>query len=340
MQIFTKALRVTEDWPACQSVRTMIYDLNLACFGGFHLKGMEGCRHCEPLQGKKRYDQPMHDNHVHTSLCNHAAGSMEAYVQAAVSNGLTTICFLDHLTLQAAGRHNAMAPGELAGYVDDARRLARQYADRICVRVGLEVDFSPRHVDRCIELLDAVDLDVVGSSIHFLDGEDVVSRRSRWARGGIRADKVYSAYLAALESMLDYDYFDVICHLDLPKKYGRRPSARVVSKFADLLTRVRQKDLAVELNTSGWHCPVEEAFPSPELLGHCAALGIPVVLGSDAHLPEHVGRDFDRAGQLLRVAGYREVCGFSHRRRETIALDQSSVEPSSSVGGTAFRIGD
>lgn len=282
----------------------------------------------------------MIDYHVHTSLCNHATGSMEAYVQAAVSNGLTTICFLDHLTLQAAGRHNAMAPEAVAGYVDDARRLGRQYKDRILVRVGLEIDFSPRHVDRCIELLDSVDLDVVGSSIHFLDGEDVVSRRSRWARGQIRADRVYAMYLAALESMLDYDYFDMICHLDLPKKYGQRPSATVVGKFADLLTRVRQKDLVVELNTSGWRCPVEEAFPSPELLGRCAALGIPVALGSDAHAPESVGRDFDRAGQLLQFAGYRELCGFSHRRRETIALDQLFVEPSSSVGGKAYSTGD
>ena len=262
----------------------------------------------------------MIDYHVHTSLCNHATGSMEEYVRAAVGKGLETICFLDHLTFQKAGRDNAMFPREVPMYVNAARRLARQYRDRIQVRVGLEIDFSPRHVDRCIEVVNTFDLDVVGSSIHFLDGEDVVSRHSAWARGDISADVVYPTYLAVLESMLDYDYFDVICHLDLPKKYGNRPSPSVIEGFADLLTLVREKDLAVELNTSGLHCPVKEAFPSPELLGRCAQLGIPVTFGSDAHSPETVGRDFDRGRDLLQTTGYRNLTGFSNRRREIVAL--------------------
>jgi hypothetical protein len=33
-----------------------------------------------------------------------------------------------------------------------------------------------------------------------------------------------------------------------------------------------------------------------------------------------VGRDFNRARDLLKAAGYRHLAGFSHRRREMIAL--------------------
>jgi histidinol-phosphatase (PHP family) len=237
-----------------------------------------------------------------------------------MAKGLTTICFLDHLTFQEAGRHHAMFLREVPMYVNAARRLARQYRDRISVRVGLEVDFSPEHVDRCIEVVNTFDLDVVGSSVHFLDGEDVVTRGSAWGRGEISADEVYPRYLGMLESMLDYDYFDMICHLDLPKKYNQRPSASAGKGFWDLLEKIRQKQRVVELNTSGWHYPVKEAFPSPELLGRCAQLRIPVVTGSDAHTPETVGRDFDRARDLLTVAGYRHLTGFSHRQRERVPL--------------------
>ena len=242
----------------------------------------------------------MIDYHVHTMLCNHATGTMEAYVRAAVAKGLQTICFLDHLTLQEGGRHNAMHPREVPMYVDAARRLARQYRDRISVRVGLEVDFSPRHVDRAMDIVNTVDLDVVGSSIHFLAGQDVVSRRSAWARGELSADAVYAEYLAALESMLDYDYFDVVCHLDLPKKYGVHPPPSTVEGLARLLDKVREKNRVVEINSSGWHCLVQEAFPSPALLDRCSRLGIPVVFGSDAHAPDAVGRDFDRAGTCCK----------------------------------------
>ena len=44
----------------------------------------------------------------------------------------------------------------------------------------------------------------------------------------ISAAEVYPKYLGVLESMLDYDYFNVICHLGLPKKYKKRPSLFVV----------------------------------------------------------------------------------------------------------------
>lgn len=262
----------------------------------------------------------MIDYHVHTSLCNHATGTMEQYVRAAVAKGIATICFLDHLTFQEGGRNNAMLPREVPMYVNAARRLERQYRDQISVRVGLEIDFSPDHVDRCVEIVNTFDLDVVGSSVHFLDGEDVVTRQSAWGRGEISADEVYPKYLGVLESMLDYEYFDVICHLDLPKKYNQRPSPSAVQGFLDVLERIREKDLAVELNTSGFHYPVKEAFPSPELLGRCAQLEIPVVTGSDAHEPETVGRDFDRARELLTAAGYRHLTGFSHRQREFVPL--------------------
>ncbi|WP_319407466.1 histidinol-phosphatase HisJ family protein [uncultured Desulfosarcina sp.] len=262
----------------------------------------------------------MIDYHVHTSLCNHATGTMEQYVRAAVVRGIATICFLDHLTFQEAGRNNAMFPREVPMYVNEARRLERYYREQISVRVGLEIDFSPRHVDRCIEIVNTFDLDVVGSSVHFLEGEDVVTRHSAWARGEISPDEVYPKYIGVLESMLDYDYFDVICHLDLPKKYNQRPSLTAIKGFLGVLEKIREKDLTVELNTSGFHYPVKEAFPSPELLGRCVQLQIPVVVGSDAHTPETVGRDFDRARDLLIEAGYRHLTGFSHRQREAVPL--------------------
>ena len=58
-----------------------------------------------------------------------------------------------------------------------------KYRERIDVRVGLEVDFSPDHVRQCVDVVSTFDLDVVAGSVHFLDGENMVSRRSAWGRG-------------------------------------------------------------------------------------------------------------------------------------------------------------
>jgi histidinol-phosphatase (PHP family) len=49
-------------------------------------------------------------------------------------------------------------------------------------------------------------------------------------------------------------------------------------------------------------------------------LNIPVTLGSDAHLPQETGQDFDQSVALLRECGYRQICRFTQRRRELVDL--------------------
>jgi histidinol-phosphatase (PHP family) len=46
-----------------------------------------------------------------------------------------------------------------------------------------------------------------------------------------------------------------------------------------------------------------------------ASAGVPLVISSDAHEPGHLGRDFDRAKDLARAAGFRETVLFEKRKR-------------------------
>ena len=71
----------------------------------------------------------MIDYHVHTSFCNHAAGTMEQPVRAAGGKGLATICFPDHLTLQEAGRTDRVCP-KYPGMLESM--LDYEYFDVVC----------------------------------------------------------------------------------------------------------------------------------------------------------------------------------------------------------------
>jgi histidinol-phosphatase (PHP family) len=42
---------------------------------------------------------------------------------------------------------------------------------------------------------------------------------------------------------------------------------------------------------------------------------VPITLASDAHAPQNVGRDLDRAIDLARAAGYETVTIFDRRQR-------------------------
>ena len=105
--------------------------------------------------------------------------------------------------------------------------------------------------------------------------------------------------------------FDSLSHPDLVKIFGARVDAFDYTAVADAIA---DSGVAVEVSTAGLRRPVGELYPHPDLLAACRERGVPATTGSDAHVPELVGRDFDRARELLRSAGYETVTVFEQRR--------------------------
>jgi histidinol-phosphatase (PHP family) len=262
----------------------------------------------------------MIDYHVHTPLCNHAEGGMEAYVLKGVELGLKDICFLDHLTLPERKNGQSMRPGEVSLYFQGVQTLKYRYSELINVKAGLEIDFNPVYTDIFKEIVQTFSFDVIGSSLHSPAGRDVVSRSSAWGHGELDTDHIYDLYMTELDKMLDCDYFDVLCHLDLPKKFGRTPSQSVDGRFRAILEKIKDKDLTVEVNTSGCDHIAGEIYPSREIIVQCHDLGIPLTLGSDAHAPERIGMHYDRVLPLLGSTGHKSLSVFTKRRRTEVSI--------------------
>ena len=51
-----------------------------------------------------------------------------------------------------------------------------------------------------------------------------------------------------------------------------------------------------------------------------AEMNIPLTISSDAHKPEDVGRDFERAAELARQAGFTHLASFQEGRMELYPL--------------------
>jgi histidinol-phosphatase (PHP family) len=260
------------------------------------------------------------DYHIHTTLCNHAGKSMEAYIKKAVSKGFQEICFLDHLTLTEEGRRLSMTPEEVPLYFNALQILKWRYMGIINIKAGLEIDFNPLHVDMCRKISESYAFDVIGTSLHFPGGADVVSRRSEWSRGERDSDYIYGIYLESLDKMLDYNYFDIICHLDLVKKFGMSAYRSFESEFDSIIEKIGRKKLTVEVNTSGYTHPAKEAYPSLDIMKKCCKEGVEITVGSDAHDPEGIGQYYDIVLPLIRKAGYRQITVFTKRKRSGLPL--------------------
>jgi histidinol-phosphatase (PHP family) len=260
----------------------------------------------------------MNDYHMHTALSD-GEGDMAAFVTRAATLGLAEIGFTDHLVPREWDADGyGLAGQDVASYARLVRAAAGASAGPR-VLLGVEVDFIPGTEAEMEELLGRAPFDYVIASVHFAGGFpfDMPEYRDdpRWDD----VDALYGVYWETVARAAEWGRADVVGHLDLPKKFGRRPSAAAAAAEDAALAAIRAAGVAIELNTSGLRSVVGEAYPGPSLLSRAAALGIPLTLGSDAHTPGDVGRDFDRALDLARAAGYAATLRLSDRSPEPLS---------------------
>jgi histidinol-phosphatase (PHP family) len=115
--------------------------------------------------------------------------------------------------------------------------------------------------------------------------------------------------------------FDVLAHLDLAKVFGNTASRSVVeSEHEDTADAIAAAGVAIEISTAGLRKAAGELYPAPGLLRALHRRGVPITLGSDGHVPEDLGRDYDRALSAAHGCGYRRISTFRGRERREVPL--------------------
>ena len=255
----------------------------------------------------------MIDYHIHTPFCNHAKGSMIEFIESSIDKGLKEICFLDHLILADNVEVPAMSLDEVELYFLSISELKRRYRKKIVIKSGLEVDFFEDKMDLIKDIIGKFDFDIVGGAVHFVkvDGAllNIASGRALKSRENISHEVIRSKYLEKLERMLDYDFLNMICHLDLIHRF--KPSEKI-GDFVRVLEKIKKKDLVVEINTGGFGHINKVQYPSLEIIELCYKLGIKVTIGSDAHSPIDVGINYVKALAILKSVGYKEIHLFNN----------------------------
>jgi histidinol-phosphatase (PHP family) len=178
------------------------------------------------------------------------------------------------------------------------------------VKLGLEVDYAPGHEDETREILAPYPWDYLLGSVHFIDGLGVDGPPRLLDAVGV--EEAWRRYFDELAKAARSGLFDSLSHPDLVKIFDERVDGWDYDAVVDAIA---ESGVAVEVSTAGLRKPVGELYPHPDFLAACRARDVPVTLGSDAHTPDLVGRDFDRARDLVRAAGYETITVFEQRRR-------------------------
>ena len=94
-----------------------------------------------------------------------------------------------------------------------------------------------------------------------------------------------------------------------------RPDGDLRRYYEPAVEAFAETGVAVELSTAGWRKPVGEQYPAVPFLEMLVDAGCPIALSSDAHVPDQLGFEYERALEVLDGVGVREIAVFERRQR-------------------------
>ncbi|CAH1850650.1 histidinol-phosphatase HisJ [Convivina intestini] len=266
------------------------------------------------------------DGHTHTRYSHH--GSQEAlsdYLDKAIVLGFDEYVVTEHAPLPTrflsafnqpiAARYNsALTKAELPIYKKLVEDAQQQYAQRLLIKKGFEVDYLPGYEEETFKFLkeQANWLDEVILSVHFLPnqagdlaaldydaltfekyfGPDLVDPQALFQR-------YFTAVLASIELANQANMRVRIGHLTLIRIYQKRfklpPfSADTLVQIEQVLQAIKAGGHQLDYNAAGFRKPDNgESYPTLAIVRRAIQLGIPLVYGSDAHQVSDLGQHYE-----------------------------------------------
>jgi len=255
------------------------------------------------------------DYHTHPQghrVQPYSVALLQSWIDSARKRGLSDIAFTDHDRYKAG-----VDFGEI-------ERLRDQNVD-LKIRAGIELDNDPTSSadGRAWVEKNWDKLDFVLGSVHYLERDDqmfdtVPEGAKQFQHRDI--DEIYSDYFRRVREIAATGLVDCLAHVDLVKIHGHRPNKRIQDLVEETLEFIRSRNFAIELSTAGWRKPVNELYPSDEIIRLAAKKGIPFTTASDAHSHVQLGENYDRLAEKMSILGVREVCIYERHKRQSRVL--------------------
>lgn len=267
----------------------------------------------------QRFDQ-LHDQHLHSHNSFDSKTPPLDNVESAIERGLGGLTFTEHFDTH---------PTEWPQCVyDDAKSdaelsaLRERYGERVFIGKGIEVCWQPQRMEFILDFLSRHTFDLVIVSIHWAYDKPV---HERGQFEGWNVDQYFRFYLEAVRDATAQiarikrqgrQPFHVLGHMDFARRYAKRffdfdgPIGHD-DLIDQILTHCLEADLIPEVNTSTLRNKLDAPMPGPETMQRYSALGGTMMsIGSDAHSPQHIGADFDRAIEMLKTSGIQNAAMF------------------------------
>ncbi len=225
--------------------------------------------------------------HTHTYRCHHAEGTEREYIEQAIAAGLEEIGIADHCPyrFQVIGHpeyysSHRMRPEELPEYIQSLQDLRAEYANRIRVRIGLEVEYFPVLFADFLELIRPYEVEYLILGQHALGNEyrDVGTSKPT------ADEETLVRYVDQVCQGMRTGAFTYLAHPEMMFYTG--PEEILYSHLRNLCACSKETDTPLEINFLGLRA--KRHYPKEPFWAMAGEMGCKVVFGCDAHEPAHL----------------------------------------------------
>lgn len=259
------------------------------------------------------------DLHTHTDLSGDCKTPAKDMIDKARSLGLKYYGITDHhdVDFPECGLNFQL---DLDHYDHYIHTLQDTYTTHdFTLLYGIEYGMQPHLGPDLNHIQNKYTYDYIIGSNHLANGVDPYDKTYF---DGISRNEGYLKYFKSIADNLElFNHIHIMAHLDYVIRYWRRDDHRLYAydEFKDVLDTILKtlirKDIALEVNTSGYKYRLGQAHPSYDVLSRYYDLGGRLItLGSDAHLPENIGDSFGAAEAKLKAIGFQAYVYYKKRR--------------------------
>lgn len=235
--------------------------------------------------------------HTHTPRCNHAVGTEEEYVQAAIQRGMKTLGFADHAPCCGFpdGYYSGfrMKPEQTPEYASAILNLRERYRGQIKLYPGVEMEYYPAHFHDTLSLLRDSGVEYMILGQHFIGNEVGEPYSGKATEDEDRLKRYCHQVMDGMNTGL----FTYVAHPDVFQFVG--DSAVYQKHFRELCREARSCGMPLEINLLG--LMEDRHYPNPLFWQAAAEEGCDAILGCDAHKPEAL-LDVETAQRALALA--------------------------------------
>lgn len=263
------------------------------------------------------FDMHTHSQNSHDSIC-----PVKDTALAAIKNNISAFAVTDHCDIEFYTESDI--PTCIKNSIKETEEASILFKDKVKILKGIEIGegiWNKKYTD---EIINSCKYDVIIGSVHAARYKQYLNPYSiiDFSKMDIKEIENYlSLYFEDVLSTVKEVPCDIMAHLTCPLRYitGKYnikiDMTKYKNKIFEILKYIINNSIAMEINTSSVSTTHRCFMPDEWIIKKFKDMGgYLVTLGSDSHIAQNVGKDFDKAILLLKNYGFENYYYYENRK--------------------------